>query len=314
VIAKIFSPILVLMCFLPCVRGENFQPPANTEIVWSTSTTNLPSGLWVYKVIPQNFSQSVVSNLMVIGDFHWQNLNKKNPFPTPFPDTNLITFNKDSRALHISPAHGWINYHATTDERGQLEGVPSREDAEKLALKYLFLLGIDRSQIADKPRGQSLVTQEAYRYHGEMISAGVAQRGIYLLRVIDGVKMNGTGMQGGFYIEFGNHGHVRNFDLTWRNLLPYEAHAVASGDEIIDEIKNGKGSIPMGGIPQKADFEGLKKLTVTKITPYYAGANGRDPQEFVTPFAELELTADTAKTNFVFQLHCPILSTNAAKL
>lgn len=308
--------VLVLLCFLPFVRGENFQPNADVEVVWSAITTNLPNELWVYKTVPQNFSPAVVSNLMTIGGFQWQNLYKRDRFSASLPDTNLITFRRSepsSRTLYISAAQGWINFHATTDERGPLEGVPSREEAEKLALKYLFLFGIDRSQIADKPRGQSLVTQEAYRYHGEMIPAGLAQRGTYLVRIIDGVKMYGTGMQGGFYIEFGNHGIVRNFDLTWRGLLPYEAHPVASGDEIVSEIKNGKGSIPAGGTPEATSFSGLKKMTVKKITPYYAGANGREPQEFVTPFAELEITAETVNTNFSFQLHCPILSTNTVK-
>jgi len=47
------------------------QPFVNTncEIIWKTATNGWPASLWVYRVLPSNFSQAVISKLKELGSF-----------------------------------------------------------------------------------------------------------------------------------------------------------------------------------------------------------------------------------------------------
>ena len=63
-----------------------------------------------------------------------------------------------------------------------------------------------------------------------------------------------------------------------------------------------------------------KKITITKITPYYGeGVFGEmptnnEPSESVAPFAELEAIADFGNSNLTVRLFSPVLSTDAIRL
>ena len=63
-----------------------------------------------------------------------------------------------------------------------------------------------------------------------------------------------------------------------------------------------------------------KKLTITKITPYYGeGVFGEVPTndvpcKFATPFAELEAVADFGNSNATVQILSPILSSDVIRL
>jgi len=47
---------------LPLEKGEY-------DLVWDAPTNELPSALWVYRVLPAQFSPMVISNLMALGSF-----------------------------------------------------------------------------------------------------------------------------------------------------------------------------------------------------------------------------------------------------
>ncbi|HEY1718435.1 MAG TPA: hypothetical protein VGH42_09115 [Verrucomicrobiae bacterium] len=280
--------------------GVAYLPPTNLEITWSAPTNELPHGLWVYKVIPQDFSMAVISNAMAIGSFQARDI--INP-----RDTNMIHFQdrKDNwrRRLEIVPSEGWIGYLDQWETKEPLKNVPSEDEATKLAMDYLFQLGIDRSQFVRKAR---INPTTVIRLHqGQKSPEEVVRREVVLNRCIDGVEQT----VGSFRITFGNNAKVEAFDLSWRNLQAYESHQLATANEIIGLIKGGQAVIPL----PEFDFTQLdqaKKLTIAKITPYYWGEWPSDPQDFVYPFAQLEMTADLGNTNFNFQLRCPILSTN----
>jgi hypothetical protein len=58
----IFGSCLTSPADLLRLAGVAYLPPTNLEITWSAPTNELPHGLWVYKVIPQDFSMAVISN------------------------------------------------------------------------------------------------------------------------------------------------------------------------------------------------------------------------------------------------------------
>jgi hypothetical protein len=310
----IFRLIFVVLGTSFSSPADSFQlkgvayPPSNVEIVWRASVTNLSTGLWIYKVVPRDFSMAVISNAMAIGSF--QMLDIVNP-----RDTNSIQFRdkkdalESSRSLSINPAQGIIEYFRempSVENRKIPTGVPTEEEGIKLAWDYLFRLGIDRSQ-AMQPHAH--VDMESMYKKNEIDWQGPYKCTVGVSRRIDGIRAYG----GNFRIVFRNHAEVESIDLSWPDLVPYECHPVANVTEIINYIKNGQAVLP---VPE-FHFESLaklKRLTVTKITPYYFFEPASDG--LFHPFAELEVTADLGKKNYRGEekldliLRCPILSTN----
>lgn len=291
------------------LEGEAFQPSKNVEIVWNVATNDLPRNLWIYKVTPYIYSPAVLSNLMAIGGFKKDDFTK--PANPPVSDTNVICF-RDSkgdhwtRALTIAPTFGWIEYH---DDGGNfsdpIEGVPTNDEVEKLAIDCLFQMGIDRELLCDKRTGYD-ATQGKLSPDGRRLTTNIVSRGITFARQVDGVNVRGLG----FRIHFGRHAKIKNFSVSWRNLLPYEAHRVATPKEMVDQIRAGHAvQLPW------EDLTGLdqaKKLDVVKITPRYFDKIGSEPLDFMYPYADLELVADMGTTNkTTFYLRCPILRTNS---
>jgi hypothetical protein len=309
-----FAFILIALGMSFSSPADSFQldgvpyPSSNVEIIWKASVTNLPTGLWIYKPIPRDFSMAVISNAMAIGSFKM--LDIVNP-----RDTNSIQFRdkKDiweaRRRLTINPAQGAIEYNSimpTAENRKIPTGVPTEEEGVKLAWDYLFRLGIDRSQAMQPHARVDIEIMSTNHVEWE----GPYQCTVGVSRCIDGVRAYG----GNFRIVFRRHAEVESIDLSWPDLVPYECHPVANVTEIINYIKNGQAVLPVPEFhfDRLAD---LKKLTITKITPYYFFEPATDG--LFHPFAELEATADLGKKNYRGEekldliLRCPILSTNA---
>ena len=251
---------------------------------------------------------AVISNAMAIGSFKM--LDIVNP-----RDTNSIQFRdkKDigeaRRRLSINPAQGTIEYNSIMsvgENRKIPTGVPTEEEGIKLAWDYLFRLGIDRSQ-AMQPHAH--VDMESMSKKGVIDWEGPYKCTVGVSRCIDGARAYG----GNFHIVFRRHAEVESIDFSWPDLVPYEAHPIASESEMINYIKNGQAVLPVPEFHLERLAE-LKRLTVTKITPYYFFEPANDG--LFHPFAELEVTADLGKKNYMgekeigFILRCPILSTN----
>jgi hypothetical protein len=284
------------------LKGVPFPPP-KVKIVWQASTTNLPEGLWIYKVIPRDFSMAVISNALAMSSLQMRNI--VNP-----RDTNIIRFQdkanvwEANRILTITPASGHIEFNDKRSSMKIPEDVPNEKEAVKLAWHYLFLLGVDRSEVITPLRGHSDSEMRFNYKTGRLLWKGIFQRTVGCDRRIDGLKAIG----GNFNIVFGSHATIKSFDLSWPALLPYECHPVAGQNEIINYIRRGQAVLPVVQFNFKK-LSKTKRLTVTKITPYYFYEPSEDG--LFHPFAQLEVSANLGKTNFNFQLRCPILSTNA---
>jgi hypothetical protein len=317
--ARIFIFVLTVLCGsfsspadsfrLEGLEGQSYQPPTNVEIIWK-ATNDLPNGLWVYKVIPQEFPMAVVTNLMTIGGFEWRNLVK--PSDPPVPDKNLICFRDKkqnwTRFLNIAPTMGWVEYYdGTGSARDPINGVPSKEEAEKLALDILFRLGVDRSLLCHEKTNYDTIQGKLSR-DGQMLTTNVVSRGISFARRIDGIESRGSC----FMVDFGRYAKVEHFFFSWRNLLPSEAHLTLTPKQIIDEIKDGHVlSFPWEDL---TGLDNIKKLAVVKMTPYYFDKLGTESLDYMYPYADLEVVADLEGTNTAtFYFQCPILSTNAIK-
>jgi len=132
-------------------------------------------------------------------------------------------------------------------------------------------------------------------------------RGISVSRQIDGIKLTGGP---GFSIQFASHAKVFQLEMLWRNFQPSKEYKVASPTELIAKIMAGLAVKP---VATEEDVSKAKKLTVTKITPFYQNRIAAEPQEMLWPMATLELLADMKdSTNRVFfYLNCPIIDVPA---
>jgi hypothetical protein len=157
-----------------------------------------------------------------------------------------------------------------------------------------------------------------YDLKGRLASNNACGRRIALARKIDGVDF--LGVNEGFRMEFGTRGQVRSFHLVWPRLEPYQNYATASPSEIIRLIRAFKTALrPPDGdewayFPRIKDLAKTKKLTITRVKPFYAegfyGEQPRDnePTRFVTPVAELEAVAELDRGNVSVRLYSPFTS------
>lgn len=285
----------------------------NPEIIWTARTSNSRKTLWIYKVVPQNFPLSAISNLMVMGSFTNQITSTKQPLRFVNASNTCNLFVNPSQGCieywnEFAPANHWDKTNHLWE---QVKGVPSQNQVEKLALKFLKQFGIQRDDLAQKSNGHLLTFGEKQtrsyfdRRRGKDIDDEIIERGIFFNRQIDGVNFAGIGLGGGCEIEFGNHANIANLKLVWRNLRPCEQRRVANPDEIISYIRDGQAVMTHKNLVNPAD---IKELTITDYSPLYMGVNGDDTQDLVYPFAQVEAIANLGTNNVDIQIYCPILS------
>jgi hypothetical protein len=286
------------------LEGEPFRPRPGVEVVWG-ATNALPSVLRVYRVVPQDFSAKVLSNLMAIGRFSKDDLSR--PARLPLPDKNLIRFQDRkgedwTRYLNIAPTLGWVEYYSPLTPKDPVEALPTKAEVEALAQEFLSGVEIPRSQLCDKRSGYD-ATRGKIDQHGHKSAPEVFRRGISFARRIDGIQARGYCLM----INFGNQGRITYFSLSWRNLKPQELHQVAKPVEMVASIRAGHAVLP----PQAVDLAGLDnadRLRIVRLIPQYYEKPGHEPLEWVYPYADLEVVAEAANTNMTtFYLRCPIL-------
>jgi hypothetical protein len=290
------------------LEGIPFQTATNVEIVWTASVTNVSKNLWVYKVVPADFSMVVVSNLLTFCHLESKNLTK--PQYAAAPDKDLAHFeiqNPSKRILHsldIAPNLGWISYYGNTSDIHKMQPAPSEDQVIDLSFDILFLAGIDRSQVLRKPKNYTVTTTQV----GDKPEI-ISERSVFLVRRIDGINERGFCFTADFACE-DNEPKLKSFDLNWRNLTPYEARQVATTNEMADFIRNGLGRIPFTDFDTES-LKHAKKLTVTTFFPLYYNQYGFKPVEYEFPYAAMDVVADMGNGHTVsFPVNCPMLSTN----
>jgi hypothetical protein len=285
------------------------------EIKWAV-TNQLRRDLWVYKVIPQTFQAEGIKELLRQGSF-------TNIISGDISNNFTLVNKANTCFLQVNPAQGSITYwneyapanhwDKTNHLWEKVEGLPSQSEAEKFGLRFLRQFGIQRKDLAQRADGH-LITfgEEQSRSYFDRrtqtnIEDEVKSRGIFFNRRIEGVDFTGIGIRGGCGIAFGNHGKISQFNLVWRNLKPYEHYKTASAEEMIQFIRDGEAVITRRNPVNPAD---IKSITITDVSFLYMGAKGDEKQDFVYPFAQVNVRANLGSTNADIQLFCPILSTN----
>ncbi|MGH7953898.1 MAG: hypothetical protein ACREFE_18525, partial [Limisphaerales bacterium] len=100
---------LLLTLAAPMSKGDPFtdEITAGMKIIWPVPTNVWPptNKIWSYKVVPQHFSDAVISNLMTIGSF----TNDQSKPSNSLNDKATFYFGHDwLKHLSIDPALGFI--------------------------------------------------------------------------------------------------------------------------------------------------------------------------------------------------------------
>lgn len=312
---KLFQITATLLLSAFCCFADGVSPTGETpsgtngiEVVWSVPTNHLPSSVWVYKIVSQDFAPAVISNLLALGSFTMKDrINIKGQ-----PPLSVYFKNKEgTRELGVVPTFGFIYYYNPKAEISGHEiatNVPTKEEAFQLGLEYLQKLGIDRSQLATKGDGAELRTardegtrswfDKERRTNFEQIYS----RGIFFIRRINGIDFDGI-VHGGVHFEFGNHGQISKLEVLWKGLEPYALHPTLTADQLIEELRTGRGKwLPPGPGPM------IRKITVTEVQPLYRGILEDDEEhKFLEPYIRLETLVDNGSTNIVADFDCSIV-------
>lgn len=272
---------------------------ASCKLVWEAPTNILPSALWVYRVLPSNFSPGVVSNLMALGPF--SSSNKVSSFASHYPPNPRSLFYLAGRdnSLTIDPNLGLIEYRNNlADNTSVIEGVPNEMEARSLGTNYLRKLGIDPASVGKTVRvaaGTGYIFKHEPSYQ---VITNTHSRSVSFARALQGVEF--YAYDEGCHIQFGHHAGVVELQLSWRNLERDRLCPLAKPETLMKSIREEKCFWQLWSPDAEALGTSIfKKMTIKSVTPYYYGGDKKDSQNWVYPFAYIEASVDMAVTNTI---------------
>jgi hypothetical protein len=299
----------------------------NAVVVWQAPTDKLPKKFWIYqRELPRAFSATVISNAVVLGSL------QNKGFPKPSTNDFFIPEDKGpdypgplATIFGIRPGDANLYYSLPNYSTGSGDQLPNDETILMRARKCASQLGLDPAQMVL----ERIYTHSCDTDQSVQATNHVCGRGVFLSRQLDGIAFfsaddEGTGAEG-FSIEFGSDGQIRFFSFRWSTVERYESQQTASTQEITHCIRAHKTIVLPN--PDEEDYfarlktlAGAKKLTITKITPYYGESvfgevpTNDVPCKFAMPFAELDAVADLGNSNATIKLLSPILSSETSRL
>jgi hypothetical protein len=274
----------------------------NTQIIWQAPTNHLPKSFWIYKKLPQTFSQATISNAIILASFQGKGF--------PKPSTNRVVlwaegFDGEPQPPNfaILPDVGQLSFTLGDRRPNCPEGIATNQAAVERAWNCLAQLGLTGS------------------YFVKTNDSSSGGYGVFIPRQIDGIQV--CGGSEGFQIQFGKQKFLQ-FCLLFPNLERDKQSQVASPQQIIACIRACKTPVVPGDKPdyfaRVKSLAKAKALTITKITPYYgegvygeAPTNG-EPSKIITPIVVLEAIADFGSSNATVRLFSPILSSEVGRL
>ncbi|HEY0552166.1 MAG TPA: hypothetical protein VGF13_21375 [Verrucomicrobiae bacterium] len=315
---------VAILCWLPLVvgaadevalgeLGEPFLLPKGNLVEWKVAANRISSTVTIYKAERNQFSATVVSNVMALGKWTMQQRTDIPGRPRN-PEKDFLHFqNKDGIGyLTVHPRYGFIDYldeQARTAMGARARGVPNEKETVQFGREFLKKLEISERELAKKADGTPR-TYGGQRARGQHGVEQVISRDVYFVRQVDGISFNGIGSYGGVGITFGDERKVAELLVVWPSLKPVKSLPVATPTEFVDYIKSGKAVLAPSDTTEiiTSNIGKLVKITVNDITPFYLGSSTSAPKEIVVPFAVLEVITHFPKTNYAATLSCPLVS------
>jgi hypothetical protein len=300
--------ILLSLIQIVCATAGFAQSPpwkANNETIsarpdldarWE-ATNKFPRKVWMYQLLPNNFSPKIISSVMTFCSF-----TEKDKVED---DTNGVTFqNTDrSRTLSISFPSGEIEYETPEVHYSPTNlavGVPSTNQLSEVAKNVLGKLHISFSDITGWLGASKIDFSEPLTmfYVGDNTITNIPYRTVYFRRSVEGMPIAYH-----FYrFNVGEHGKISKISITWPNLKRIKSYRAVSPKDVINFLR--KGNAVHGPTPDNApyiDWQNIKSVTITKAIPSYIVDDNQ-----LYPFLALDALVDTGNGTVKVGMACPI--------
>jgi hypothetical protein len=291
------------------------------EFVWTAPTNQLPATLRVFKPVPSKFSANVISNLIRLSGFTDQDRTFKTYTGEKFSKDVLAFRSQDERSsLTIAPG-GFVNLYNPdlSDFKKPLEKVPDQKRAYELGLSILQQLEIPTNQLITKEDGQLKAwfypgTRGCFdKTKGEFVTEPNVM-GVEFRRKVDGIYR----IRQHIHIQFENQEKITQLELHWADLQPVNTWPIASPEQIISWIKEGRARAQSLEGPMEArwiNVADIKKVTIQEVTIYYDAGDDEEASHYFYPYAtlkaEAELSADDKETIWLFS---PIIKDGLSRI
>jgi hypothetical protein len=277
---------------------------SNLAVRWEAPAISIPDSVWIYRLLPNQFSSDIISNLVTLCAFTGRDKMAET--------TNGVGFQAPdgSRKLSISFSSGSIKYETAEPHYGPTnlaEGVPAMSEMPKLAANFLIKVGINFSEITNPFDGEREIEGAVRFYFSEPgITYFVGKTNIHnteyrtakFWRCVDGIPV--IGGDGGT-ITFGEHGKVRSFTISWRKLERYQDLPSVTSATAMKLIREGKAVQEL--VEGEIDWAKVKSVTIKKASPLYYDGHS----EWLWPFLGLVAISEPGFGHTQFGIDCPMI-------
>ena len=302
---RILFVIIQTFCF---TAGFAQNPPwkANNEAIsarpdlnvrWE-ATNKFPRKVWIYQLLPNDFSPELISNVMTLCSF-----TEKDEVEN---STNEIAFQSAdrSRTLSISFSSGELEYETREIRYSPTNlavGVPQINELPSMATNFLHKLHINFSDITDYFGTNKIDYVEpalTYFYVGENTITNIPYRTILFKRRVDGLPI----AHQNYRFNVGEHNKIVKISIAWPNLKRIKSYRAITAKDVINLLR--KGNAVRGPVPTDVadiDWPSIKSLTIKIAVPSYQMDGNR-----LYPFLNLDALVDTGNVKVEIGMACPI--------
>jgi hypothetical protein len=278
--------------------GKPIPARADLDVRWDASMENFPSKVWIYRLLPNQFSPEVISNVAVLCSFMEKDKTGQS--------TNGITYqNSDgSRKLSFFFPSGDIHFEVPEpldDPTNAFVGVPPQSQLPELAKNIFQKLRINFSDITGYFGTHKMEFDEAGTMYSidHLAITNISRRTVYFRRTVDGMPIFGHV----YGFDFGERGKITRLSIGWPKLERYMSYSTVSRKTIISFVHQGKAIC--GPVPDdvgELNWSTVKSVTIKKVLPSYF----MEKTDRIVPFLDFDASIDTGQGSVVVGMACPI--------
>jgi hypothetical protein len=282
------------------VFGTPIPPKADLSLRWEAPTNGWPRSVWVYRLLPNNFSPEVISNAMALCLLTAKEITKRDM-------SGIGCRSADgSRKLSIAFSSGRIDYEAPERRYGPTNlavGVPTMAELPELATNVIQKLGIDLSDLKGYYDASKFYFggPETWYYVDKAIVTNFAYRTVSFRRSVEGIPISGGD---GGTIDFGEHSKIRRIAISWRKLEPIKSFQTYSPEMVMRQFRGGKaiqGLVP--GNFSGINWRTVKSVIITHAMPGYCSGNS----DVLYPFLALTALVETDEGKVEIEIDTPLI-------
>ncbi|EEF61772.1 hypothetical protein [Pedosphaera parvula] len=299
--------------------GQSFYSKG-IQVKWEIKTNPFPQTVRIFEIVPHDFSQNVVSNMMRLGAFTEADRTGGQARGVAVPAGELNFRGEDAKSfLSIAPGQGHIKLSVPNVSTDWPTKVPDQSRAMKLGTSLLKLLEIPTAELVtgedDRPK--------AWFYPGVVSGFDKGKKefvevpstmGIEFRRQLDHILCGGDGI----HLQFETGEKLTQLEVNWHSVKPSKPCKVATIAQITSWIKEGRARVAsvevQGSGGRRLRPAEIKKLTIREATLNYSDFTYPSPFGFdeqiasqLYPYAALTAVAELQRGDWeVIYLFVPV--------